>query len=314
MAKSFPLVSIVTPSFNQAEYLEQTIRSVLDQNYPAIEYFIVDGGSTDGSVDIIRKYESQITWWVSEPDKGQAEAINKGLSRANGEVVAWLNSDDLYMPGSITEAVNSLQVNPQAAMVYGDAMNIDIQGNVIKKLIFPDWGLDDLMAFRIICQPAVFMRRSILDQVGFLDPTYHYMLDTHLWIRMARMGTVVHVPKIFAGARFHPTAKNVAHAPGFGRETLRLLEWMKVQPEYAGLVEQHRRRIEAGAYRLNARYLLDGGLPRQALSAYYQALERDPRYTLRHWHRMIYAVMSLVGGRELAKVYYRLRNILQRDH
>jgi glycosyltransferase involved in cell wall biosynthesis len=157
------LVSIVTPSFNQADYLEQTIQSVLAQDYPWIEYIIIDGASTDGSVEIIERYAGRLAWWVSEPDRGQAEAINKGLQRANGEIVAWLNSDDLYLPGAVSRAVAALQANHALGLVYGDALTIDAQGRPIHSLVFGEWGLEELIRFRIICQPAVFMRRLPYD-------------------------------------------------------------------------------------------------------------------------------------------------------
>ena len=130
---SLPLVSIITPSFNQAQYLEQTIQSVLSQDYPNIEYIIMDGGSTDGSVDIIKKYQDKIKYWVSEQDAGQTEAINKGFAKAQGEILAWINSDDSYNPNAVSEAVKYLIENPNVAMVYADCNFIDENGNVIGK-------------------------------------------------------------------------------------------------------------------------------------------------------------------------------------
>jgi hypothetical protein len=304
---SLPLVSIVTPSYNQAAFLEKAIQSVIDQDYAPIEYLIVDGGSSDGSIKIIQKYAGHLAWWVSEKDSGQAEAINKGLKRAKGEIVAWLNSDDLYLPGAIRGAVTALQANPDLGLVYGDAITVDQEGQPINKLLFKDWGLNELMGFRIICQPAVFMRRAVLEKAGYLDPSYHFMLDHLLWIKIARLAPIQHIPTLWAAARHHPEAKNVAQAPGFGQETFRILEWMESQPDLAKLVAADRKRVEAGAHRLNARYLLDGGQPGPALRAYWRATLASPGFALKHWHRMVYAGLSLVGGKGLAGWYYRLK-------
>src|SRR5512142_1845754 len=128
------LVSVVTPSYNQAAYLERTLRSVLDQGYADLEYLVVDGASTDGSVDIIRRYADRLAWWTSEKDSGQAEAINKGMQRARGEIVAWLNSDDTYLPGAITAAVRAFVGHPQAVLVYADMRAIDSSGAAINIL------------------------------------------------------------------------------------------------------------------------------------------------------------------------------------
>ncbi len=126
-----PLVSIITPSYNQGRFLLETIQSVLSQDYPNLEYIIVDGGSTDGSLEIIQHYASQLTWWVSEPDQGQTDAINKGFAHAKGEILAWINSDDTYLPGAVSEAVTFLIAHPEAALVYADANLIDEQGSIL---------------------------------------------------------------------------------------------------------------------------------------------------------------------------------------
>jgi glycosyltransferase involved in cell wall biosynthesis len=248
-----------------------------------------------------------LAWWISERDAGQADAINKGLRRAKGEIVAWLNSDDLYLPGALAGAAAAFVQNPQAGLVFGDAITIDAQGQKLNRLTFGDWGLEELMGFRIICQPAVFMRRSALEAAGYLDTSYHYMLDHQLWLRIACVSEMVHVPQVWAAARHHPSAKNIAQAPGFGQEALRILAWLETQPALAPRLAAHRRRIEAGAHRLNARYLLDGGYPGPALRAYGRALLRSPRFTLQHWHRMIYALLSLMGGKNLARRYYQAK-------
>jgi len=304
-----PLVTIITPSYNQANYLDLTIQSVLAQDYPRIEYLVVDGASTDGSVEIIQRYAGRLAWWVSEPDRGQAEAINKGFQRASGEIVAWLNSDDLYLPGAVARAVRALQANPALGLVFGDALTIDARGKPLNSLVFGDWGLRELIRFRIICQPAVFMRRSVLEQAGYLDPDYHMMLDHQLWTRVAQLAPIQHLDQTdkfapLAAARHHPQAKNTAQPEKFAQETLRVLAWMQTQPGLQAPIAQGRRQVTGGAYRLVGRYLLDGGAYAGALRAYGQALFAWPGYTLKHWHRILYAAFSLLG---LGKTLDRLR-------
>ncbi len=304
---TLPLVSIVTPSFNQAAYLEQTLLSVLEQDYPQIEYWVMDGGSTDGSPAIIRKYAPRLSGWVSEKDSGQADAINKGFARSTGEFVAWLNSDDLYLPCVIQTAVEALQADPSLAMVYGDVRSIDSTGKVFNVMRYGEWGLVDLMAFNIIGQPGVFMRRSALEQAGFLDLNFHFLLDHQLWLRLAQQGGIQHIPQELAAARFHADAKNVAQAARFGQEAYAILEWMQNQPTLQALYATQKRRIQAGAHRINARYLLDGGQAAPALRAYWRSLLQHPPTALREGHRMVYAALALLGLGRLKNIYYRMR-------
>jgi len=300
---NLPRVSIITPSFNQAAYLEATIQSVLSQDYTNLEYMIVDGGSTDGSVEIIKKYASQLVWWVSEPDKGQADAINKGLARASGDIVAWLNSDDLYQPGAIWRAVVNMQANPAVGLAYADVHAIDAAGKAVNMITYKQYNLGDLLAFRIIGQPSVFMRRAILKQAGYLNLDFHYLLDHQLWIRMARLAGLKYVPEVWSAARYHPGAKNVAQPAAFGLEAYRILAWAETQPGLMEYTQANQRRVNAGAQRLAARYLLDGGAPRQALQTYFKALINDPGYTLQHGHRMLYAFACLLGLGKLLKLF-----------
>ncbi|MFN2197138.1 MAG: glycosyltransferase family 2 protein [Anaerolineales bacterium] len=306
MSAAHPLVSIITPSFNQAPYLEYTIQSVLRQEYPHLEYLVIDGGSTDGSLAILEKYAGRFAWWVSEADHGQAEAINKGFRRAKGEIIAWLNSDDLYLPGAIHQAVAALHQNPEADMVFGDALTIDSTGKPLNELRFGDWGLEEFKKFRMICQPAVFMRRKALPPDNLLDESYHFMLDHQLWLNIASRHPVRHAPALWAAARHHPQAKNAAQAARFSAETLRLLDWMQADPIFQARNRLDYRKMAGGAYRLSARYLLDGGQAGPALRDYLRALVNTPGYALRHWHRMAYAMMSLIGLRQASQWYYRL--------
>src|SRR5215212_477191 len=180
-----PLVTIVTPSLNQRQFIEATIRSVLDQDYPTIEYLVMDGGSTDGTLDILRRYEDRLTW-VSMPDGGQAEAINRGWRRGRGEVLAWLNSDDIYLPGAVSAAVACLRAHPQVAGVYGDCDYIDEHGRTIDTHPTTPFDYATMLqtARAPIPQPATFLRQVAVESVNYLDARLTMLLDFDLWIRL----------------------------------------------------------------------------------------------------------------------------------
>jgi len=206
-----PLVSIVTPSFNQARYLEATIQSVLSQNYPRLEYIIVDGGSTDGSVEIIRKYESKLAWWVSEKDQGQTDAINKGFAHAKGNFFAWLNSDDTYEPNALSSAVDFLQTHPEVGLAYGDANYINEENHIIGR--FPA-AQTDLVRLRRgyvhIPQQAAFFRADLWRAAGPLDPSFYFAMDYDLWVRLATRSQVKYVPQMWANFRLHTSGKTIS--------------------------------------------------------------------------------------------------------
>lgn len=205
-----PTVTVVTPSYNQADYLEETIRSVLHQDYPHLEYIIVDGGSTDGSVEIIRKYSDKLAWWISEPDQGQTDAINKGFAKANGDILAWLNSDDTYLEGAISEAVDYLEANPEVGMVYGDANLINDDGNILGRFPARQTDFRKLMrGFVHIPQQAAFFRAQLWHQVGPLDPTFYFAMDYDLWVRLSQLSTLHYHPRLWANFRLHGGAKSL---------------------------------------------------------------------------------------------------------
>lgn len=209
-AKDRPLVSIVTPSFNQAEFLEETICSVLNQDYQNLEYIIVDGGSQDESLEIINKYANRLAWWVSESDRGQTDAINKGFSRAKGEILAWLNSDDTYLPGAISEAIEFLESYPEIGMVYGDTNLINMDGEVIGK--FPARQTDNRRLMRgyvHIPQQAAFFRAHIWREVGPLDPSFYFAMDYDLWVRISQQTPIQYLPRLWANFRLHGEAKSI---------------------------------------------------------------------------------------------------------
>ena len=302
------LVSIITPSFNQAKYLEDTIQSVLSQDYENLEYIIIDGASTDGSVEIIEKYTDKLTFWISEKDSGQAEAINKGFSRATGEIVAWLNSDDYYLPGIISAAVKTFQENPDVVLIYANMLAVNEHGQIINHLTYNQFTLEDLLCFQIIGQPAVFMRRDALEKAGYLSPTFHFLLDHHLWLRIALQGRILHLDETWATARYHPEAKNRAKAAEFGQEAFRILDWAhQTKSGLASVIQKVDRRARASAHRVDARYLLDGGQPWPSLLAWMRALFIHPSTALARLNILISAILKLLGLSSLREKYLQQR-------
>jgi len=224
MSQEPPLVSIITPSFNQARYLETTIQSVLEQDHPRLEYIIVDGGSTDGSVDIIKKYAGQLAWWVSEKDKGQTDAINKGFARANGEVLAWINSDDTYNARAVSSAVKYLTEHPQAALVYADCNFINAAGQVIGKFNSAQTNYRRLrQGYVHIPQQTVFFRAEYWRDVGPLDPSFYFAMDYDLWTRIAAKAVLKYLPgQTWANFRIHDLGKTTAHDDRCWPEMIRI--------------------------------------------------------------------------------------------
>lgn len=305
---SQPLVSIITPSFNQAAFLEQTLLSVLNQDYPNIEYWVIDGGSTDNSLEIIKKYAPKLAGWVSEKDRGQADGINKGFAKATGEIIGWLNSDDLYYPGALAGAVEAFRQNPDAGFVFTDVESIDEHGNAFNLMRYGDWKLADLMTFKIIGQPGVFMGREVLEQAGYLDLDYSYLLDVHLWMRMAAIAEPLYVPgKVWAAARIHSDAKNIAHAEEFGAEAFRLARWLGEDLRFYPLSAKIFKQIWAGAHRLNAFYLVEAGQYKPALRSYAKMLRLSPSASKGTFKRMGYAALGALGAQYVREKYSRCR-------
>jgi glycosyltransferase involved in cell wall biosynthesis len=206
--RAWPLISIVTPSYNQGHYLEETIRSVLLQGYPDIEYNIIDGGSTDSSVAIIEKYAPWLAYWVSEPDSGQSEAINKGFERTAGAIIAWLNSDDAYFPAVFQQVANAFQEYPDAALIYGKTAQYDDRGVCLSEDGMPFDLRPILVTLRNpIPQPSAFIARSYWLLAGGIRHDLHYLLDHEYWYRLAFLGPIIFVDAVWSKFRLYPQSK-----------------------------------------------------------------------------------------------------------
>ena len=204
----FPLVTIVTPSYNQAVFLERTILSVLNQDYSNIEYIVIDGGSTDGSIDIIKKYQDRISFWISESDNGQSQAINKGFKKATGEIFNWLNSDDLLMPSATTIAVHYLERQPDYGMVYGDRLVVDENDNVLGCVELPSFSRCFYRFGRFLPQETGFFRRDIWNRANGLDESLHISMDRDLWLKFMKLSNIYHIPFVMGSWRQHANAKS----------------------------------------------------------------------------------------------------------
>jgi glycosyltransferase involved in cell wall biosynthesis len=305
-----PLVSIVTPSFNQVRYLEQALRSVLGQAYPRLEFIVIDGGSTDGSREVIERYAGQLAHSSSEPDRGQADAINKGLRRAGGEIVAWLNSDDAYLPGAIHAAVEALETDPSLGLVYADGLMVDSDLTLLDRHTYPQLGVLELLSFEVLLQPTVFMRRKVVEQVGYLDDSYQLILDHELWIRIAARHPIRHVPAFWAIERTHREAKTIAQAAGFVEEAERLLRRAEEDPVLGPILQRERRRIRGGLDVFAARRLIDAGEHRQAVRRLARAARTHPPTVVRYWYKVVQATGGALGLAALFDRYRRARRRL----
>ncbi len=219
-----PLVSIVTPSYNQGRYLEATIQSVIGQDYPHIEYLVVDGGSGDGSLEIIRKYADRLTWWVSEKDSGQTDAINKGFAHSSGQILAWLNSDDIYEPRAVGKAVKYLMTHPEAGLVYAECNFINDEGRIIGRFPAAQTDLKRLRSgYSHIPQQTMFFRASLWKEVGPLDPDFFFAMDYDLWTRLAARSELHYVRgETWANFRLHTSGKTITSDDRCWPEMLRV--------------------------------------------------------------------------------------------
>lgn len=221
-----PKITVVTPSYNQAEFLERTILSVLNQDFPDLEYIIIDGGSSDCSVEIIKKYESRLAYWVSEPDRGQSHAINKGLMRATGDLVAWQNSDDIYYPDAFTSVAQLAIKKPDSDLIIGDINLIDEDDKVIREQRYVRPSYESILSEgMVLTNQAAFWKRQLHEQIGWMNESLHYGFDYDWFLRLLQATSkTVHLPIILGALRYHSETKTSKQQQLFNAEYKKILE------------------------------------------------------------------------------------------
>jgi len=247
-------VSVVTPSLNQGGFIGRTIWSVLNQDIPGLEYVIIDGGSSDETLKILRRLDERLRW-VSEKDKGQADAVNKGLKATKGDIIGWLNSDDIYYPGALQTVLSFFDEHTEVDIIYGDGNHIDTEDRIIESYHTLPWDPERLKSFCFLCQPAVFFRRSVVNRFGLLDERLQYCLDYEFWLRLAARGArFAYIRQTLAATRLHPVSKTLGLRMKVIHETMDMLhqrlgyvpdEWL-LSYARVSLNRKGARRLEGG--------------------------------------------------------------------
>ena len=201
-------LSVITPSYNQGQFIERTLLSVLEQQVDDLEYWVIDGGSSDQTVEILKKYADRLQW-LSEPDNGQTDALNKGIRRTSGEIIGWLNSDDIYYPGVLPQVMRFFAEHPEVKILYGRANHIDTEDGVIEPYPSREWDYQALLDDCFICQPAVFFRREIIEQYGLFNESLDFCMDYEYWLRVGRQEPLYYYPGLLAGSRLYDENKTL---------------------------------------------------------------------------------------------------------
>jgi len=220
--ENYPKISIVTVSYNQCQFIEENILSVINQDYPNVEHIIIDAGSTDGTLEILKKYDKHLNW-VSEPDKGQSDGLNKGFRKATGDIIGWINSDDCLAPGALKKVGNFFKEHPDEIAVTGDQAYIDEAGNQQSIVKSKPYSYDYLVNHAIgVTQNSTFFRRLVFDKIGYLDESLHYAMDHELFIRIASLKEIPYIPETLAYFRIQEDAKTAKGRYYFSRELIKI--------------------------------------------------------------------------------------------
>jgi glycosyltransferase involved in cell wall biosynthesis len=274
-----PLVSVVTPSYNQAEFLEETIRSVLDQDYEPLEYMVVDDGSTDGSVEIVRRYADRLAWWTSQENAGQVAAINRGFEHSHGEYMAFVNSDDTLLPGAVRTMVEALEADPALVMVYGDALYTDAESRETGYL--PSRAWDPARMVRAcdnhVVQPSSMWRRSAWELAGPLNERGYYFFDFEFYLRLSALGPVRRLEVPLSTYREHPASKTMGSGVRKADDFFRFAEQFLATDALPDSLRPYARQGRSSAYIAAGDYLYDALELARARRALWRGLATSPR-------------------------------------
>jgi glycosyltransferase involved in cell wall biosynthesis len=297
-ADNYPLVSIVTPAYNQAEFLRETIESVLSQDYPRIEYLVLDDGSTDETPQVLAEYEGRVRW-QRHANMGQTPTINKGWQLATGDVVTWLNSDDTFLPGAVRKGVEYLMSHSETGIVFGDSLFTEADGTPLERTKPPAGDRFDYLTFVVECenpiaQPSAFIRRAVVEDVGLLDPSYYYFMDWDFWLRAGARHRIDYIPELLSTYRLHAESKTVAQAARAAPELEYMYEKFFALEGLPAEVLKVKDRATANMLFTSGAYYLKGGVPEKASEVARRALEVYPGALAspRMLHKFLYCRMS----------------------
>ena len=296
---TFASISVVTPSFNQGRFIRQTIDSILRQGYPGLEYYVLDGGSTDDTVEILKSYGNRFRW-ISGPDKGQTAAINRGWQETSGEIITWVNSDDLLHPGALEKVAAFFRAHPEIDWIYGDCDYIDAQGGFLHSYPVRPYSFSSLLLAEVnyIPQPATFLRRRVFEKVGLLDESLAYIMDLDYWLRAGVQHTAAYIPENLACLRLHPSSKSLSGLARFPAEFVRVYQRLFEQPGLPPAVQALRKRGMALAYHRAADAAFWANCLPEARSYAWKSFWLQPGRPRRLW---LYLLLGKTGHRWAAK-------------
>jgi glycosyltransferase involved in cell wall biosynthesis len=311
MSRDLPLVSIVTPSYNQADFLRNTIESVLRQDYPNIEYIVIDGGSTDGTLDILESYKDHF-YWVSEKDKGQAHAINKGWKKAKGSILAYLNSDDTYyLKNTVSLAVESFNNNRDAGIVFGGSVYIDSNGAELGKYnTYPfDYNIAFSKCLDPIPQPSAFIHRKVIDKIGFIDEGIQFSMDWDLWLRAGLHYKFIYIPKTLSTYRLHADSKSLTSQTKNAHDIIYIYKKLFLAPGLPHSLKDRQHEIMGIAYIRAGEASFTGEDFRSARRSFLKAMKLNIKcMEKRHYMKLMLSLISPFGDGFIKKHYKNIQN------